>query len=278
MFSAIDISYAQGHNIDFHKVKEEVDFVLIRCGYGQDDPTQDDSCYRENLNNCIVAGIPYGIYFYSYCDNLNNVQGEIKHFERLLKDVENVPCGLWVDIEESRTKNIANEVAKAFCEHFESKGYFIGIYSNLSYFNSYMDSVELDAYAKWVAEWQTDKCHYRTEPHIWQYSSDGHIDGIVGRVDLNRVYQDLPNIMKVNGLCGYGNPTTKDLKVGDRVKIIATGNSSSYGGSTAAYGIGYEREILKIFEDREFPYQVGTVSNGTSATTGFYKKEALQKL
>lgn len=63
------------------------------------------------------------------------------------------------------------------------------------------------------------------------------------------------------------------LHVGDTVKIIGTGNGSSYGTSNTAYGIGWTRQILKIWEGRAYPYQVG---NG-SGTTGFYKAEALQK-
>ena len=65
-----------------------------------------------------------------------------------------------------------------------------------------------------------------------------------------------------------------NLKVGDRVKITGTGNGSSYGDSNTAYGIGLERQILKIWNGRLFPYQVGN----SIGTTGFYKESSLQKL
>lgn len=80
-----------------------------------------------------------------------------------------------------------------------------------------------------------------------------------------------------NSLTRYVEPTpapVPELKVGDTVKIIGTGNGSSYGGSNTAYGIGWTRQILRIWNGRPFPYQVG---NG-SGTTGFYAKDALQKL
>lgn len=64
------------------------------------------------------------------------------------------------------------------------------------------------------------------------------------------------------------------LKVGDRVKITGTGNGSSYGDGNTSYGIGWEREILKIWDGRPFPYQVGNYSG----TTGFYKESSLQKI
>ena len=69
-------------------------------------------------------------------------------------------------------------------------------------------------------------------------------------------------------------PQPTGLQVGDRVKITGTGNGSSYGDSNTAYGIGWEREILKIWSGRPFPYQVGN----STGTTGFYKESSLQKL
>lgn len=69
-------------------------------------------------------------------------------------------------------------------------------------------------------------------------------------------------------------PQPTGLQVGDQVKIIGTGNGSSYGGSNTAYGIGWTRQILRIWSGRPYPYQVG---NG-SGTTGFYPESSLQKL
>lgn len=67
-------------------------------------------------------------------------------------------------------------------------------------------------------------------------------------------------------------PST-ELKVGDKVKIIGTGKASSYGDNPTAGGIGWNREILKIWNGRPYPYQVGN----STGTTGFYKESSLQK-
>ena len=69
-------------------------------------------------------------------------------------------------------------------------------------------------------------------------------------------------------------PQPTGLQVGDRVRITGTGNGSSYGDSNTAYGIGWERQILRIWSGRPFPYQVGN----NTGTTGFYKESSLQKL
>ncbi len=68
-------------------------------------------------------------------------------------------------------------------------------------------------------------------------------------------------------------PST-ELNVGDAVEIIGTGNGSAYGGSNTAYGIGWKRQILKIWNGKPYPYQVGN----NTGTTGFYKREALKKI
>lgn len=69
-------------------------------------------------------------------------------------------------------------------------------------------------------------------------------------------------------------PQPTGLQVGDRVRITGTGNGSSYGDSNTAHGIGWERQILRIWSGRPFPYQVGN----STGTTGFYKESSLQKL
>lgn len=77
---------------------------------------------------------------------------------------------------------------------------------------------------------------------------------------------------------GVGKPTpvapaAPQLRKGDKVKIIGTGNGSSYGNANVAGGIGWTRVILRVWEGRPYPYQVG---DGTG-TTGFYKASALEK-
>ena len=69
-------------------------------------------------------------------------------------------------------------------------------------------------------------------------------------------------------------PTPTKLQVGDTVKIIGTGNGSSYGTSNTAYGIGWTRQILRIWDGRKYPYQVGN----STGTTGFYQASSLKKL
>lgn len=85
--------------------------------------------------------------------------------------------------------------------------------------------------------------------------------------------------MDESSISAYSEPTPtptpepRPLSVGDTVEIIGTGNGSSYGTSNTAYGIGWTRQILKIWDGRSYPYQVGN----STGTTGFYRAEALKR-
>ena len=68
-------------------------------------------------------------------------------------------------------------------------------------------------------------------------------------------------------------PSPRPLQEGDTVKIVGTGNGSSYGNSNTAYGLGWTRQILKVYEGRPYPYRVGN----STGTNWFYKAEALQR-
>lgn len=85
--------------------------------------------------------------------------------------------------------------------------------------------------------------------------------------------------MDESSISAYNEPTPapapepRPLSVGDTVEIVGTGNGSSYGTSNTAYGIGWTRQILKIWDGRSYPYQVGN----STGTTGFYRAEALKR-
>ncbi len=53
-----------------------------------------------------------------------------------------------------------------------------------------MNSRKLEKYDKWVAQWGL-KCTYSGQYSLWQYTSDGKVNGIEGRVeDMNYSYKD----------------------------------------------------------------------------------------
>lgn len=71
------------------------------------------------------------------------------------------------------------------------------------------------------------------------------------------------------------DPKPEGLKVGDKVQITGKGNSRRDGKGKTSGGIGYKRQILKIFPNDKFPYQVG---NAKGTITGYYTASALKKI
>ena len=53
----IDVSQYQGQ-IDWELVQKHIDFAILRCGYGQDIPGQDDPTFKRNADECTRLGIP----------------------------------------------------------------------------------------------------------------------------------------------------------------------------------------------------------------------------
>lgn len=294
MIKGLDISYYQaGINLD-SVVNAGYKFLILRAGFtgwGTGVSYNKDDQFETFYNQAKARGLGVGAYWYSCADNYQKGVNEANWmYENCLKGKQ-FDYPIYIDVEEPRwqtgKKDGVTQAIKGFCETLENKGYYVGIYaSDISGFKDKMNIGDLIAYDKWVARYGS-KPKYVTSYGMWQSSSTGRINGYNGNLDTNEAYKDYPAIIKNAGLNGYpknggGNtpapaPTIKpstELKVGDKVRIIGTGNGSSYGDSNTAGGIGWEREILKVYEGRAFPYRVGN----STGTTGFYKASSLQKL
>ena len=195
-YQGIDVSYHNG-KIDWEKVKKSgIDYAVIRCGYGQNLESQDDSKFEYNVSECERLGIPYGVYIYSYALNTDNASSEADHVLRMLKG-RNPQFGIWIDIEDDSYYNKygfpSNEdfinIIKTFYEKMKSNGYSnVGIYSDLNWLNGRLNDSRLDKYDKWVAQWGK-KCTYSKNYVMWQYTDSGQVNGISGSVDMNISYK-----------------------------------------------------------------------------------------
>lgn len=193
--SGIDISEFNG-NVDIAAMKGKIDFVIIRCGYGSDYEIQDDAQYRENVRKCQQAGIPFGVYLYSYARNKEMAISEAKHTLRLLKGLTPL-YGVWYDVEDRTlpTGDVLTEDCLAYCGELEKAGYYCGLYSNLNWMRTRLNSPKLDGLDRWVAQW-SDTLSY-PGAGMWQYSDRGIING--KRFDLDRAYRDYPAIITGGG-------------------------------------------------------------------------------
>ena len=102
MMKIIDISYSQGK---IGKIPDDVDGVIIRCGYrgyGAAGTLQEDSRWQQNLKLAMDSGKLFGVYFFSQAITPKEGQEEAD-FCYALMDVAGVPKNvpLWIDTEES---------------------------------------------------------------------------------------------------------------------------------------------------------------------------------
>lgn len=193
----IDVSHYQGE-IDWNKVKGQIDYAILSVGYGDDITNQDDKQFHKNAKECTRLGIPFGVYIYSYATSISQAKSEADHVLRLIKGYK-LDYPVYYDLEDAGTtgkcsnKFIA-DVAEVFCNAIEKDGYWAGIYANTSWFNNKLTDSRFNNWVKWVAQYSSD-CTYKGKYDMWQYASDGKVDGISGNVDMNYCYVEYPDLI-----------------------------------------------------------------------------------
>ncbi|MDR1240640.1 MAG: LysM peptidoglycan-binding domain-containing protein [Oscillospiraceae bacterium] len=213
----IDVSKWQGA-IDWERVlNSNVEFAVIREGWGKKSSSQIDSKFKYNLANSKLFGIPRGVYHYSYADSVSDAREEALFcLENISKEKLEFPVVFDIEDRTMLTLSTAKrtEIASVFCEEIEKAGYYAMIYCNVDWYKNYLNGDELSKkYDFWIAQWSGSEPNVKCG--IWQYTDSGKIDGIEGNVDLNIAYKDYPSIMKERGINGFSpneNNTEKEDK------------------------------------------------------------------
>ena len=199
----IDISEHNGI-INFEKIKDKVDGVIIRASFGQE---KTDKMFQRNVNECIRLEIPFSFYLYSYALNEEYGFKEITHFLNVINDYkELISFPVVFDMEDGdkyKEKNgmPSNETLQNlcfnFCDTLSKCGIMPMIYASSNWFSTKLKCDKLEKYAKWVAWWGTDEKNIdKTKYKMWQYSSSVHLDGIDGRIDVSKSFVDFPDFFK----------------------------------------------------------------------------------
>lgn len=206
MYKGIDVSSNNGV-LDWDTIKSQIDYAIIRGGYGSDEPGQDDSQAIRNMQECERLGIPYGVYLYSYALNMDEARSEAAHVLRMVQGFNPV-LGVWFDMEDAdgykarhgfipeQNGQELTDFCLEFMQIIKDAGYLTGVYASYSYFVNVLDDSRLtafDGFNRWLAHWGIDfpsmDCLH------WQYSSDGIVDGNgSSRMDMNYYYGELEDI------------------------------------------------------------------------------------
>ena len=202
MTYGIDVSKHQGV-IDWSKVK--TDFAILRAGFGRY-TSQKDPLFERNYAGAKAAGIPVGAYWYSYAKSAEKAREEAKACLQVLQGKQ-FEFPIYFDIEDSTQgslgKTVLTAMCEAFCDTLEKAGYFAGVYASTYWFTSKLDHARLvGKYTIWLADYRAGY-NKTLKRDMHQYTSNGHVDGISGRVDRNTCTRDFPGIIKKAGLNGF---------------------------------------------------------------------------
>ena len=200
MYSGIDVSNFNG-NIDWDRTANDIDFAVIRIGWGSDYENQDDPEAERNMQECERLSKPYQVYLYSSALNVEDARSEAAHALRMIKN--HSPQRVWIDMEDGdgykerhgvnpyESRQLLTDVCRIFCSEVESAGYKAGVYANKNYWDNVLFRDQLTDYSVWLAHWNIDKPSM--DCLMWQYTSDGSVSGIKGRVDMDYYYGELEN-------------------------------------------------------------------------------------
>lgn len=240
----IDVSEWQG-KIDWAKVKADgIEYAVIRCGYGNDRTKYDDKYWEYNVSECERLGIPYGVYFYSYANDLEDARSEAEHTIRLLKG-HHPSLPVYYDLEDDTVRdagsNMIAQMAQTYCDKVSAAGYRMGIYASRSWWTSYLNNATFNnsSWSKWIAEWG-NKCNYDQYYDMWQCTSSGIVNGISGMVDLDfsmvKTYDEQPITVSDSNIINYSS----------HMQIFGWQGTVPNGYQTGTTGYGKRLEAFKI--------------------------------
>lgn len=170
----VDISGPIKVTVDILR-KAGIEFVICKTGFGGDYPGQQDSGISKNLALLEKAGMPYGVYHYSYAKTKQAGIDEAKHCLRLLGNYK-PQYGVWFDMEDAST--LGGDLpgaAKGFCDTIEAAGHQAGVYANAGWWKNRLTDPIFDRWPKWVAQYASE-CQI-ADPDIWQYTDKLIIGG-----------------------------------------------------------------------------------------------------
>lgn len=180
----IDVSVYQG-DADLAAAKNSgIEVVYIRSSFGERGV---DDTFRQNALRAQRAGLPYGFYHFLEAQTPDQARAEARHFVQTIRGT-NYPCRPVLDFEvdETLSDREVRAVIAAFLDETETlTGARPMIYADTS--NAARLDETFAVYPLWIAQWEVDAPDISATPWRewtgWQYTDNGRVAGIDGRVD-----------------------------------------------------------------------------------------------
>lgn len=306
-YKVIDVSQYNG-DIDWSKVKEDVDGAIIRAGYrgyGKAGTLATDKKFNTNMSEAIAAGVPVGVYWLSQALSEAEAKAEAAYLINLVKKYK-ITYPIYLDSENGEVngngradkldKSTRTKYAKAFLKAIKNAGYTAGLYCSEWWFQADIDgqSISDDGFTIWCA-------NISNKPKIakydgWQYTWKGKISGINGDVDVSHFYkkfgeetdtkestpakkksvEEIANEV-LNGLWGTGSERKQKLTaagysytaVQTKVNELVSGTYKSYFPKANYKGVSFTDALRSVGVQFTFAYRKKIASsNGINNYSG----------
>ncbi len=195
-YVGVDLSKQNG-DVNFASMKAAgVDYVMIRLGgrgYSTGQITLDEN-FKKNMDGAVEAGLDIGVYFYSQAISQEEVVQEVEFIVQNLAPYKaQVKYPVAMDMEfvandEARidglSKEDKTELTSSFLEGLKGAGYVPMIYGDKEWLIKEIDLTRLQGYDVWLAQ-EEDLPDYPYQYTMWQYATDGVVNGVTGDANLN---------------------------------------------------------------------------------------------
>lgn len=193
----IDLSSKNGA-ADFSTVyKSGIKFVMLRAGYRgaiSGDLVVDES-FEENAHKALRSGLDVGVYFDSQAVSAKEAVEEASVVLKLLETVNiTYPVAIRLDTAggvgrgDALDEKARTEVAEAFLDTIKSAGYDTMVYTSSNWLTTNVDVNALERYGIWMAEFKKNIEAKDYWYDMWQYTSQGEVPGVEGKVSLSISY------------------------------------------------------------------------------------------
>lgn len=211
----VDVSRWQYQNDWNTARKAGVQFALVRALSTNKNGVYIDPMFERNVTEAIRAGVPVGVYYYTYANNeeemINELTALIAELNKMTAQGYRFDYPVFIDVEDpSLTPNKAQltYLVNTALAILDQNGYYPGIYCSSAYAHERLDGNQLIVelkYPFWAADWRESVGYgWEDEWSIWQYTSKGQVPGIGGdSVDLNWCRVDFPSLIRKAHKNGY---------------------------------------------------------------------------
>lgn len=198
-YAGVDISEEQDY-VDFSKLKKSgISFVMLRVGARRYSTGQiiTDDYFADNIKRATDAGLDVGVYFFSQAITEAEAEEEAKFVLESIKGYDlSYPIVYQMSYISNDTSRIdglnvdeKTNIAEKFLETVKKAGYVPMVYGTKEWLIKRVDLSRLDEYDIWLSQ-PGDLPDYPYKFSIWQYATDGKIDGVSGDVNLNISFID----------------------------------------------------------------------------------------